>query len=103
MRSAQIHLEAARIEVRELPDSEGKFASIEELPGIIEDAQATILEIAKFREDFERRDTRQFNNSSYLMELQSLERKFLRTEKRATENEEKALSLLQQVRAPRDD
>jgi hypothetical protein len=73
MQSIRVHLELARLEVRNLPNSDFKYEQIERMPPTIGDAKNVVSSISELKEKVQGVNTIKENRSDLLMFFQSAE------------------------------
>ena len=76
MRSAQMHLETARLELRRVRECDDKYDSIEKMPRLIECAQEAARAMARLQSKLEGFDTTKANRGRVLIGLQSIDHDF---------------------------
>jgi hypothetical protein len=100
--SSQLHTEAARLELRRLPDSAAKYEEIESMPSQIVEARGTVLDVVSLREKIEKIDPQKLNKSYVLMTFQSVDHDLRALEEKATRLEARTLQYLESVRAQQE-
>jgi hypothetical protein len=99
MISLQIHMETIRLELRRMPESQGKYIAIENMPLIIEGVKRSVKigeEVYGLLEQF---DTERANKSKVLIKFQSKEHLLQEMEDVISTNEQKALDIFSVIRS----
>ena len=102
LRSVQMHLETARMELRHIPDCDYKYEEIEKMPKLIEKNKEVAQGVSEIKDALKYVDTTKSNNSNTLFMLQSMENRVMSLEANASELEKGTLSTLEFIRATQE-
>lgn len=100
--SLYINAQTIRIELRRLPDSEGKFESIETLPHFIQQLESTKQIVDDLVAKLDKTDTTKINRSKVLLALQSAVSEYRKLESDTRKIEDRMIALLDHIRSCHD-
>jgi len=104
MLSVRMHLETARLEMRNMRNSGDKYESIEEIPRLIEKQKQLLQKLSELKGKLEQFDTmKKATEGDTLMRLQSAEHDFYSIEQMADKTEQNVLEFLASIRSQQEE
>jgi hypothetical protein len=97
--SVLMHLETGRIELRHIPDCEGKYNAIERMPKLIDLQREAVQRQGEINDELKSIDTTKSNKSKTLLLIQSMETSLQTLEDTASNLEQEGLVFLETIRS----
>jgi len=104
MLSVRMHLETARLEARNMRNSDGKYFWIEKIPRMIEKIEQQLRRSSELKDELERLDTmKEATRGDFLIRFQSSEHDLRSLEQHAGKLEQNALEILASIRSQQEE